>query len=133
MGKLSAPMMWTVGGAAVGSLVAIAAFAVLSGTQNSQARSAIPAYGNIIQSGALAGWASGARISPHDASMVEFEQIAHARGLLQRDAFEYGGLTLRIAQVFQVDYPPAAESTAGRRAPPDITLLRVTARIQPAR
>src|ERR1051325_6702222 len=121
MGKMSAPMMWTVGGAAVGSLVAIAAFAVLSGTQNSEARPAIPAYGNIIQSGALAGWASGARISPRDSAVVEFEQIAHARQLAHRDTFEYGGLTLRIAQVFQVDYQPAAEAAAGRAARPDIT------------
>jgi hypothetical protein len=42
-------------------------------------------------------------------------------------------LKLRIAQVFQVDYQPAAESPAGRGARPDMTLLRVTARIQPAR
>jgi len=133
MGKMSVPMMWTVGGAAVGSLVAIAAFAVLSGTQHSEARPAIPSYGNIIQSGALAGWASGAKISSRDSAVVEFEQIAHARQLLQRDAFEYGGLTLRIAQVFQVDYQPAAEAAAGRAARPDITLVRVTAKIQPAR
>jgi len=133
MRKLSAPMMWTVGGAAVGSLAAIAAFAVLSGTQNSEARPAIPSYGNIVQSGALAGWASGARISSHDRSLVEFEQIAHARQLVQRDVFEYAGLTLRIAQVFQVDYQPAAEGAAGRGARPDITLLRVTAKVQPAR
>ena len=133
MGKMSASMIWTVGGAAAGSLVAIAAFAVLSATQDSEARPAIPAYGNIVQAGALAGWASGARISSHDSSVVEFEEIAHARQLVQRDEFEYGGLKLRIAQVFQVDYPPANQGAAGRNARPDMTLVRVTARIQPSR
>jgi len=133
MGKMSARTMWSVAAVAGAMLIGFAAFAGLSATRSSEARPAIPAYGNIIQSGALAGWASGARISSHDSAVIEFEQIAHARQLMQRDVFEYGGLKLRIAQVFQVDYQPAAESPAGRGARPDMTLLRVTARIQPAR
>jgi len=65
-----------------------------------------------------------------------FTRVAAHRPLLamvQRDEFEYGGLKLRIAQVFQVDYPPANQGAAGRNARPDMTLVRVTARIQPSR
>jgi hypothetical protein len=133
MGRMSARAMWSVAAASGAMLIGFAAFAGLPAMRSSEARPAIPAYGNIIQSGALTGWASGARISSHDSAVVEFEQIAHARQLAQRDVFEYGGLKLRVAQVFQVDYQPAAESPAGRGARPDMTLLRVTARIQPAR
>jgi hypothetical protein len=133
MGRMSAGAVWSVAAAAGALLIGFAAFAGLPAMRSSEARQAIPAYGNIIQSGALAGWASGAKISSHDGALVEFEQIAHARQLAQRDVFEYGGLKLRIAQVFQVDYHPSAESPAGRGARPDLTLLRVTARIQPAR
>src|SRR3954453_4609923 len=133
MGKMSVRTMWSVAAAVGAMLIGFAAFAGLSAMRSSEARPAIPAYGNIIQSGALAGWASGAKISSHHSALIEFEQIAHARQLAQRDAFEYGGLKLRIAQVFQVDYQPAAERPAGRGARPDMTLLRVTARIQPAR
>jgi hypothetical protein len=129
MGKMSASMMWTVGGAAAGSLVALAALALLSGPQNNQVRPAIPSYGNIIQSGALAGWASGAKISA-DGSVAEFEQITHARQLAQRDEFEYGGLNMRISQVAQVSYAPASSGSAGRNALHDMTLLRVTAKIR---
>src|SRR3954465_4538120 len=133
MGKTSARAVWS-GAAAAGAMrIGFAAFAGLPAMGSSDPRPAIPAYGNIIQSGALAGWASGARISSQDSTIIEFEQIAHARQLMQRGAFEYGGLKLRIAQVFQVDYQPAAENPAGRGARPDMTLLRVTARIQPAR
>src|SRR3954447_1934842 len=133
MGKMSARAMWSGAAAAGAMLIGFAAFAGLPAMRSSEARPAIPAYGNILQSGALAGWASGARISPHDSAVVEVEQIAHARQLAPRDVLEYGGLELRIAQVLQVDYQPAAESAAGRGTRPDMTLLRVTARIQPAR
>jgi hypothetical protein len=47
--------------------------------------------------------ASGARIS-FDGSVVEFDQIAHARQLAQQSEFEYGGLKLRISRVLQIDY-----------------------------
>jgi hypothetical protein len=125
--------MWATGIAAAASLVAVATFAILSGTQESEAGPVIPQYGNIIQSGALAGWASGAKISSHDRSVVEFEEISNARQLVQRDEFEYGGLKLRISQVFQVAYAPVKDGTAGRDARPDMTLVRVTAKIQPPR
>ena len=133
MGKMPARMMWTVGIAAVASLAGFAAFAGLSATRSSEERPAIPRYGNIFQSGAMVGWASGARIS-QDSAVVEFEQISHARQLLQQNEFEYGGLKMRIAQVVQVDYLAGSE-TAGGRGParPDKTLLRVTAKIRPAR
>ncbi|MEJ0076932.1 MAG: hypothetical protein WDO17_16100 [Alphaproteobacteria bacterium] len=121
------------GFAVVASLAVSVALTGLPGAQSSEARQAIPLYGNIIQSGTLAGWASGARISSSDGSVVEFEQISHARQLAQQNEFEYGGLKMRIAQILQMDYAPANEGTTGRAARPDITLLRVTARIQPPR
>src|SRR4051794_10069953 len=99
MGKMSVRTMWSVAVAAGAMLIGFAAFAGLSATRSSEARPAIPTHGNIIQSGALAGWASGAKISSQDSAVVEFEQIAHARQLAQRDVFEYGGVELRIAQV----------------------------------
>ena len=64
------------------------------------------------------------------AALVEFDQITHARQLMQQNEFEYGGLKLRISQVKQVEI----DSTASRgTARPDQTLLRVTAKIQPPR
>lgn len=134
MGKVSARAMWTVGIAAGATLTAFAAFAGLSAMRSSDTRPAIPAQGNIFQSGALVGWATGARISASDRSVVEFDQIAHARQLAQQNEFEYGGLKLRISQVFQVDYLQSSDSAAGRGATrPDKTLVRVTAKIQPPR
>jgi hypothetical protein len=134
MGKISARAIWAVGFAVVASLAAFTAIAGLPGTQSGEARPTIPPHGNIIQSGTLAGWASGARISSSDGSVVEFEQISHARQLAQQNEFEYGGFKLRISQILQVDYPPVSDGAAGRgTARPDMTLLRVTARIQPPR
>jgi len=125
--------MWTVGTAAGAILVAVAAFAGVSAMRGSEARPAIPAHGNIFQSGILVGWASGARLSS-DGSAVEFDQIAHARQLAQQNEFDYAGLRMRISRVLQIDYAQASESAAGRAtARPDQTLMRVTAKIQPAR
>jgi hypothetical protein len=133
MRKISARTMGAVGGATAGMLIAFAVFANLSATRNHEARQAIPRHGNIFQSGALAGWASGAKISQFDSAVVEFDQISHARQLAQQDEFEYGGMRMRISQVVQVEYPRSSEATTGRGAErPDKTLLRVTARIQRA-
>jgi hypothetical protein len=91
----------------------------------------IPQYGSIFQSGALVGWASGAKISPLDSSVIEFEQISHARQLAPQDEFEYGGAKMRISQVLQVDYAQGDNAgAAGSAARPDKTLLRVTAKIR---
>jgi len=129
MGKVSARTMWTVGAATAGILMAVGAFAGVSAMRSGEAHAAIPSHGNIFQSGTLVGWASGARISASDRSIVEFEQIAHARQLAQQNEFEYGGLKMRISRVLQVDYVQASDSTAR----PDQTLVRVTARTQPPR
>jgi len=134
MRNISGHTMGAVGIATVGVLVGFAAFAGLSATRNGEApQTAIPRHGNIFQSGTLAGWASGARISAVDSSVVEFEQISHARQLAQQNEFEYAGLKMRISQVLQVEYLRSSEATTGRGADrPDKTLLRVTARIQRA-
>jgi len=133
MGKISARTMSAVGMVTVALLIGFAAFASLSAMRNGNARPAIPQYGNIFQSGALVGWATGAKMSA-DGAAVEFDQISHARQLLQHDVFEYGGQKMRISHVVQVDYLPGSESAGGRStARPDKTLVRVTARIQPSR
>jgi hypothetical protein len=128
---MSARTIWTAGIAAGVMLVAVAAFAGVSAMRSTEARPPIPKYGSIFQSGALVGWASGARIAAHDRSLVEFDQIEHARQLAQQSDFEYGGLKLRISQVLQVDYVHGRNAApAGGAARPDKTLVRVTARIQ---
>jgi hypothetical protein len=129
MRKISARTVCTAGIAALGVLTACAAFAGLA-TRNGEARLAIPRYGNVFQSGALVGWASGVKISPLDGTVVEFEQITHARQLVHQDEFEYGGLKMRIAQVLQVDYTPEGKAGGRSAARPDTTLLRVTARLR---
>ena len=129
MGTKSARSAWGLKAAIGAMLLAVGAAAGVTAMRGGEAQTAIPAQGNIMQSGALVGWASGARISARDSSLVEFEQIAHARQLVQQNDFEYGGLKLRIAGVLQVDYLPASGGTPR----PDQTLVRVTAKIQPAR
>ena len=132
MGNVSARA--AVGIVAFATLVGCGTYAALSWARDRGGHAAIPQYGNIFQSGALVGWATGARLSASDTAVVEFEQIAHARQLLQQDAFEYSGLKMRIVQVAQVDYPPGTEGAARSGPPrPDKTLLRVTARIQSPR
>jgi hypothetical protein len=126
MGKFSARAMCTLGIVSLAVLVAFAAFAGLA-TRSGEARPALPRYGNIFQSGGLVGWATGVRISALDSSIVEFEQISHARQLRQQSEFEYGGLKMRMSQVVQVDYPQGGDAD---RTGPDKTLLRVTAKIQ---
>jgi hypothetical protein len=135
MRKVSVRTISTFGIATAAILIAFAVFASLSATRNPEVRHAIPRYGNLFQSGALAGWASGAKISQLDSSVVEFDQISHARQLVQQDEFEYGDLRMRISQVVQVDYLPSSEIATGRGAAarPNKTLVRVTARIQPSR
>ena len=129
MGKISTGTLW-IGIAAIASLLAFAAFAGMT-ARNGEARPALPRYGNVFQSGALVGWATGARmISSLDGAVVEFDQISHARQLVQDDEFEYGGLKMRIAQV---DYAKGEKSATDRTARPDKALLRVTAKIQRAR
>ena len=133
MGKTSARTTWGLKAAIGAMLLAVGAAAGVSAMRGGEARPAIAAQGNIFQSGALVGWASGARISG-DGTVVEFDQIEHARRLAQQNEFEYGGLKLRISQVKQVDYVQSKESTVGRgNARPDQTLVRVTAKIQPPR
>jgi len=127
MRKSSARTVGTVGTAAVAVIIALEAFAAFSASNVAQ--QAIPAQGNIIQSGALAGWASGARISASDSSVVEFDEISYARQLSQQSEFEYGGMKMRISQVVQVDYLPGDNATAGA-ARRDKTLRRVTAKVQ---
>lgn len=134
MARISARTMSAVGIATVAMLLGFAAFASLSATRHGEARPAIPRHGNIFQSGTLVGWASGARISALDSAVVEFDQISHARQLVQQNEFEYGGLKMRISQVAQVDYLQSGESAAGRgTARPGKTLVRVAARLQPPR
>src|SRR5690242_1917032 len=94
MGKSSARTVGTAGTAAVAVIVAVGAFAAFSASNVAQ--QTIPAQGNIFQSGALAGWASGARISSSDSSVVEFDEISYARQLAQQSEFEYGGMKMRI-------------------------------------
>jgi hypothetical protein len=133
MGKMSARTTWGLKAAIGAMLLAVGAAAGVAAMRSGDARPAIPAQGNIIQSGALVGWASGARISA-DGALVEFDQITHARQMAQQNEFEYGGLKLRIAQVKQVDYVKSGDSTASRgNARPDQTLVRVTAKVQPPR
>ena len=131
MGKISARMLCTIGTGILAVLIALGAFAGFA-TRNGEARPAIPRYGNVFQTGTLAGWASGAKISSIDSGVVEFDQIAHARQFVAHEAFEYGGQKMRILQVVQVDYPQG-DAASGRPGRPDKTLLRVTARIQPSR
>lgn len=133
MGKMSARTTWGLKAAIGAMLLAVGAAAGVSAMRGGEARSAIPAHGNIFQSGTLVGWATGARLSA-DGAVVEFDQISHARQLAQQNEFEYGGLKLRIARVFQVDYVQSGDGAAGRgTARPDQTLVRVTAKIQPPR
>jgi hypothetical protein len=129
MGKISAQAAWTVGIATGASLAAYAALTSLSAT-GSEVTQTIPQYGSIFQSGALVGWASGAKVSARDSSVVEFEQISHARQLAPQDEFEYGGANMRISQVVQVDYGQGGDAASGSAARPDKTLLRVTAKIR---
>ena len=65
--------------------------------------------------GAIVGWASGARISAQDSSVVEFDQIAHARQLAQQNEFEYAGVRMRISQIKQVDYVQSRRKRGGPR------------------
>ena len=133
MGTMSVRAMWTLGVTGAATLIAFGAFATLAMMRDGEARPAIPAQGNIFQSGILVGWATGARISS-DGLVVEFDQIAHARQFAQQSEFEYGGLKLRIARVLQIDYAPRGENISSRGAArPDQTLMRVTARIHPRR
>ena len=129
MGKISARTACSAGVAVLAVLVAFAAFAGLA-ARNGETRPAIPRYGNIFQSGALAGWASGAKFSALDSSVVEFEQISHTGQMVHGDEFEYGGLKMRIAQVVQVDDAPADRAAGRSAARPNKTLLRVTAKIR---
>ena len=131
MGNGSTRTIWAVGIAAAASLVGFAAFAGISTMLGGEQRPAIPKYGNVFQSGMLVGWASGAKVSGADGAVIEFEQISHARQLLQQNEFEYGGLKMRISQILQVDYVKDNESEAGRGAArPNKTLIRVTAKVQ---
>ena len=131
MGKISARTTWGLRAAIGAMLLAVGAAAGVSAMRGGEARPAVPAYGNIFQSGALVGWASGARVSAHDSAVIEFDQIEHARQLAQQNEFEFGGLKLRISQIKQVDYVQGNENAAGRgNARPDKTLVRVTAKIQ---
>ncbi len=131
MGKMSARSTWGLRAAIGAMLLAVGAVAGVSAMRGGEARPAIPVQGNIFQAGTLVGWASGARISAQDSSVVEFDQIAHARQLAQQNEFEYAGVRMRISQIKQVDYPQSGESAAGRAsARPDKTLVRVTAKIQ---
>jgi hypothetical protein len=134
MGNMSVRTTWGLRAAIGAMLLAVGAAAGVSAMRSGEARSAIPAHGNLFQSGTLVGWASGARISARDSSLVEFDQIEHARQLAQQSDFEYGGLKLRISQVLQVDYVKSGGSAdPGGSARPDKTLVRVTAKIQPPR
>ena len=128
MGKISSGTTWGLRAAIGAMLLAVGAAAGVAAMRSGGERPAIAAQGNIIQSGALVGWASGARISS-DGAVVEFDQITHARQLMQQNEFEYGGLKMRITRVLQVDYVKSGDSAVR----PDQTLLRVTARIQPPR
>lgn len=133
MGKMSARTTWGLKAAIGAMLIAVGAAAGVSAMRGGEVRAAIPAQGNIFQSDALVGWASGARLSA-DGTVAEFDQISHARQLAQQNEFEYGGLKMRISRVLQVDYAQASDSAAGRgTARPDQTLMRVTAKIQPQR
>jgi hypothetical protein len=134
MAKISARATWGLRAAIGAMLLAVGAVAGVSAMRSGDANPAIPSHGNIFQSGAMVAWASGARISAHDRSVVEFDQIEHARQLAQQNEFEYGGVRMRISQVKQVDYLPSRNSaTSGSTARPDKTLVRVTAKIQPSR
>lgn len=126
MGKSSARMVGTVGTAAVAVIIALGAFAAFSA--GNEAQQTIPAQGNIIQSGILAGWASGAKLSSSDNSVVEFDEISYARHLTQQSEFEYGGRKMRISHVVQVEYAQDGNATGGA-AGRDKTLRRVTARV----
>ena len=133
MGKMSARTTWGLKAAIGAMLLAVGAAAGMSAMRGSEARQAIPAQGNFFQSDVLAGWASGARLSA-DGTVVEFDQIAHARQFAQQKEFEYGGLKLRITRVLQVDYVQSSDGAPGRgTARPDQTLVRVTAKVQPPR
>ena len=134
MGKISSRTTWGLRAAIGAMLLAVGAAAGVSWMRSGDAKPAIPSHGNVFQSGAMVGWASGARISAQDSSVVEFEQIEHARQLAQQNEFEYAGVRMRVSQVKQVDYGSADTSAAGGgTARRDKTLVRVTARIQPPR
>jgi len=134
VGKMSAGTTWGLRAAIGAMLLAVGAAAGVSAMRSGEAKPAIPAHGNVFQAGTLVGWATGARVAAHDSSVVEFDQIAHARQLSQQSEFEFGGLRMRISQIKQVDYVQSSESAAGRGAArPDKTLVRVTAKIQPPR
>lgn len=121
--------MRAVGIVALAILLASAVLANLT-MRSGEAQPVVPQYGNIFQAGVLVGWASGAKISVTDNSLIEFAQISHARQLAPQDEFEYGGVKMRISQVVQVDYGQGKNLAAGNAARADKTLLRVTAKIR---
>jgi hypothetical protein len=111
-----------------GLAVLLAVAAVAATRPGPAARQAIPAIaaeGDVYQSGAAVGRASGAKISRADASIVEFDQISAAARLNYTDEFQYAGHVLRVTRVRLVDYPSTLPAQR-----PQPTLLQVEARIQ---
>ena len=118
----SQPQPWPfVGITGVAVLAIVALTSVIDGMRHgADASRAVAPQGSIFQSGTLVGWASGARITRADPSVIEFDEISHAVRLAQKDEFEYGGYLLRIAEVRQIQHAGGQKS-----------FLQVVARIQP--
>lgn len=102
-------------------LATVAVTGIIDGMRHgADASRAVPPQGSIFQSGTLVGWASGARFTRADPSVIEFDEISHAVRLAQTNEFEYGGYLLRIVEVRQIQHAGAQKSW-----------LQVVARIQP--
>jgi hypothetical protein len=108
--------------------VALLLFVVVGAVQVLRAHQddrVIATQGNVYQFGRPVGWAAGAVFSRREPSTLEFEEITGATKFSYGAEFQFGGYTLRVVQVRQVEYVPSPGT-------PQLStrLLKVTAKIQ---
>src|SRR5882724_4812697 len=105
-----------------GAGAVMAAATQMAGNDITSSITGVVSQGNVYQLGRNVGWATGAKSSASDSSIIAFDEISNARGFAHASEFEYRGSTLKIVSIRKVDY-----STDGAR--PEAILRSVVAKV----